>query len=178
MPSPNNDVEKKLNIALEIYKEISRQIQFADIKAGLILAWHGASLGFLSKIVTDSLQKITPLGLKVLTLNSFGCSLILALLSIGFAFWVVLPRLKDTTCQRECMFWVYHIRCESFEKDLQRFKENIGNPERVLDCLSRSVVATAEILKKKYENLKKSLILLALALLPEVLTILTIALAS
>ncbi|RTZ67063.1 MAG: hypothetical protein DSZ30_06135, partial [Aquificaceae bacterium] len=164
--------------ALEIYKDILRQIQFADTKAGLILAWHGASLGFLSKIVTDNLQKIITVGLKVLTLTSFSCSLILALLSIGFAFWVVLPRLKDTSCQRECMFWVYHISCEDFEKDLQRFKENIENPERVLDCLSRSVVATAEILKRKYENLRKSLILLALALLPEVITILTIALAS
>ena len=47
--NPNNqewNIKEKINTALEVYKDISRQIQFADTKAGLILAWHGASLGF------------------------------------------------------------------------------------------------------------------------------------
>ena len=175
MDTSNNKYdEKKLNIALEIYKDISRQIQFADTKAGLILAWHGASLGFLSKIVTDKLQEITSVGLKVLTLTFFGCSLILALLSIFFSFLVIFPRLKDTTCQRECMFWIYHISCESFERDLHRFKENIEDPERVLNCLSRSVVAVAGILKEKYKKLQYSLLFLAFALVFEALTVVSI----
>jgi len=171
MSTSNKEYEKKLNIALEIYKDISRQIQFADTKAGLILAWHGASLGFLSKIVTDKLQEITSVGLKVLTLTSFVYSLFLASLSIAFAFLVILPRLKDTTCQRECMFWIYHISCESFERDLHRFKENVEDPERVLNCLSRSVVAVAGILKEKYKQLQNSLLFLAFALVFEALTV-------
>ena len=52
------------------------------------------------------------------------------------------------------MFWIYDIRCGTFNEDLERFKENLNDPEKVLDCISRSVVAVAEILKKKYEQLR------------------------
>ena len=169
------DGKKKIDTALEIYKDISRQIQFADTKAGLILAWHGASLGFLTKIVVDAIEKFHNIGWKLATLFSFGCALIAALSSIGFAFSVILPRLKDTTCQRECMFWIYHIRCEDFNRDLERFKENLNNPERVFDCISRSVVAVAGVLKEKYTHLKCSLLCLLVALGFEVLTILILA---
>ena len=177
MTSQNNH-EKKLNIALEIYKDISRQIQFADTKAVVILAWHGASLGFLFKIVSDNFPKLSSFVGKVFTLTSFGCGLAFALLSLGFAFWVVLPRLKDTPCQRKCMFWAYHISCEGFERDVLRFKENIANPERVLDCLSRSVVAVAQVLKEKYEKTRKSLLFLLPALAFEILTILLLLVFS
>ncbi len=169
------NIKEKINTALEVYKDISRQIQFADTKAGLILAWHGASLGFLTKIVVDAIEKFHNIGWKLATLFFFGCALIAALASIGFAFSVILPRLKDTTCQRECMFWIYHIRCEDFNRDLERFKENLNNPERVFDCISRSVVNVAGVLKEKYTHLKCSLLCLLVALGFEVLTILILA---
>jgi hypothetical protein len=177
MASQPND-EQKLKIALEIYKDISRQILFADTKAVVILAWHGASLGFLFKIVSDNFPKLSSFVGKVFALTSFGCGLISALLSLGFAFWVVIPRLKDTSCRRECMFWAYHISCEGFERDVLRFKENIANPERVLDCLSRSVVAVAQVLKEKYEKTRKSLLFLLPALAFEILTILLLLVFS
>ncbi len=169
------DIKEKIDTALEVYKDISRQIQFADTKAGLILAWHGASLGFLTKIIVDAIGKFQTVGWKLATLFSFGCALIAALASIGFAFSVILPRLKDTTCQRECMFWIYHIRCEDFNRDLERFKKNLNDPERVLDCISRSVVAVAEVLKEKYTHLRYSLLFLLAALGFEVLTIFVLA---
>jgi len=92
------EIKEKINTALEIYKDISRQIQFADTKAGLILAWHGASLGFLSKLVLDHLK-----GDKTdnLTVWLFFFGVIAALISIWFAFWVVYPRLKDTSCNKD-----------------------------------------------------------------------------
>jgi len=162
------EIKEKINTALEIYKDISRQIQFADTKAGLILAWHGASLGFLSKLVLDHLK-----GDKTdnLTVWLFFFGVIAALISIWFAFWVVYPRLKDTSCNKDCMFWAYHISCEGFECDLERFKRNISNPEKVLDCISRSTVAVANVLKEKYENLQKAFKFLAAALLFEGLTL-------
>jgi len=69
------------------------------------------------------------------------------------------------------MFWIYHIRCEDFNRDLERFKENLNDPERVLDCISRSAVNVAEVLKEKYIHLRCSLLSLLPALLFEVLTI-------
>ena len=73
------------------------------------------------------------------------------------------------------MFWIYHIRCEDFNRDLERFKENLNNPERVFDCISRSVVNVAGVLKEKYTHLKCSLLCLLVALGFEVLTILILA---
>jgi len=176
--NPNNqewNIKEKINTALEIYKDISRQIQFADTKAGLILAWHGASLGFLTKIVVDAIEKFQYIGWKLATLFSFGCALIAALASISFAFSVVLPRLEDKDCRKECMFWIYHIRCEKEpDKDLERFKKNLNDPERVFNCISLSVVNVAEVLKKKYTHLRYSLFFLCAALILEVLTIIVL----
>ena len=76
------------------------------------------------------------------------------------------------------MFWAYHISCEGFERDVLRFKENIANPERVLDCLSRSVVAVAQVLKEKYEKTRQSLLFLLPALAFEILTILLLLVFS
>jgi len=74
------------------------------------------------------------------------------------------------------MFWIYHIRYENEpDKDLERFKKNLNDPERVLDCISRSVVAVAEVLKEKYTQLRYSLLSLLAALGFEVLTILILA---
>ena len=72
------------------------------------------------------------------------------------------------------MFWVYHISCEDSERDLHRFKENVEDSERVLNCLSRSVVAVAGILKEKYKKLQYSLLFLAFALVFEALTVVSI----
>jgi len=208
------DIEKEINLSLEVYKDISRQIQFADTKAGLILAWHGASLGFLSKLVVDNISHLHPVGLKIATLVSILIGLISAILSMFFAFSVVYPRLKDKSCQEECMFWIYHISCErnnhtpqpnevlkklaspikeicqsikelfgckkndatrkgndKFSEDVNRFVKNVQNPQNVLNCIARSVVAVSEVLKRKYENLQLSMVFLLTALLFEVLTV-------
>jgi len=209
------DIEKEINLSLEVYKDISRQIQFADTKAGLILAWHGASLGFLSKLVVDNIGHLHPVGLKIATLVSILIGLMSAILSMFFAFSVVYPRLKDKSCQEECMFWIYHISCErnnhnlqpneifykklaspireiyqsikellgftennpsnkgndKFSEDINRFVKNVQNPQNVLNCIARSVVAVSEVLKRKYENLQLSMVFLLTALLFEVLTV-------
>lgn len=168
-------VDEKLDVAFKIYQDIFHQIQFADTKAGLALAWHGASLGFLFKLVIDNLKNINSPILECLTLIFVACSLVFAAISIGFIFSVIIPRLKDTSCSnKECMIWIYHISCEGFEKDTQRFIKNLGDCENILECLSRSIVAIAEILKKKYENFKWSLIFLAIAFIFEVITIIAL----
>ena len=176
MQEPKGDLKEKIDIALEIYKDISRQIQFADTKAGLILAWHGASLGFLSKIILDAYSSLNPsFGSVVLIL--YLASLILAGLSIGFAFFVVYPRLEDKKCSNEekkCMFWAYHISCEGFKSDVKRFVSNLESQDNILNCIARSTVSVAKILQEKYEKLHWSMKFLGLAGICEMLTLLAL----
>ncbi|RUM32197.1 MAG: hypothetical protein DSY42_01410 [Aquifex sp.] len=162
-------IKERIEIVLEIYKDISRQIQFADTKAGLILAWHGASLGFITKILFDALKSNKDkLPLEYILVLLFILILIFAGISIYYALNTVYPRLRDTDCVNECMFWAYHISCEDFQRDLERFKQNMKDLNRILDCLSRSVVSVSGILKNKYSKLQSSVRWLIISLFLEI----------
>ncbi|RTZ61237.1 MAG: hypothetical protein DSZ31_00595, partial [Gammaproteobacteria bacterium] len=60
----------------------------------------------------------------------------------------------------------------------QRFKKNIKDYEMVIDCISSSIIALAEILKEKNENIKNSLYFLVVSLILEVLTIVILLFTS
>lgn len=131
-------METKIQTALEVYKDISRQIEFADRKAWILIG-----LNLLIALVLTVIGK--PITILASVLNLLLAGLILAS--------VITPRITDG-CNKECMFWAYDIRCGNFDEDLERFKENLNDPEKVFDCISRSVVAVSDILKKKYEKIR------------------------
>jgi len=183
--------------------------------ASLILAWHGASLGFLITNFLENFQTKTYFLIKIILIASFILSLIFAVPSMYFALCIIFPLLGDKRCKKHCMFWIYHISCERNNHSLQpnevfykklaspikeiyqsikelfgftennplnkeedtsledvnRFIKNVQNPQNVLNCIARSVVAVSEVLKRKYENLQLSMVFLLTALLFEVLTV-------
>ena len=151
-----------LTTALAVYKDLSRQIEFADRKAGLSLLFNALNFGFLLNITIANLNSFTE---KIL----FSFYLIAFLSSVIFALLVIYPRLKDKSCQKECMFWIYHIKCEGedFNQSVERFLENIENPQNVLNCIARSVVAVSEVLKRKYQYVRLSITGLLVSLLLE-----------
>ena len=167
--------EEKISYSLEIYKILFDQVRFAYTKAQLILAWHGASMGFLSLFFINILEsKNIPCLGKVILSIFFALSIIFALMSTYIAFKVIAPKLTDKKCKLECMFWIYHISCGEFKDDLLRFLKNIENHTQILNCLARSIINLANILKEKYENLNDALKYLQLALVSEVLFLLII----
>ncbi len=162
---------REISHSLEIYKQLFEQVRFAYTKAQLILAWHGASIGFLSLFFINILKHkdISCLG-KIILSCFFSLSLVFALISVYISFQVIAPKLTD----KKCMFWIYHISCGDFEEDLKRFKRNIENDTQILSCLARSIINLANILKEKDENLNNSLKYLQLALIFEIIFLLTI----
>ena len=159
------DIEKALREiekALEVYKDISRQIEFADKKAGWLIIANILNFAFLLNVA--NFNSFTE---KIL----FSFYLIAFLSSVIFALLVIYPRLKDKSCQKECMFWIYHIKCEGedFNQSVERFLKNIENPQNVLNCIARSVVAVSEVLKRKYQYIQLSIVFFLFSLLIELL---------
>jgi len=176
--SVEENFKDRLEIAMNIYNNLFNQINLAFTRASLILAYHGLSLGFLVKVSFDNLKEVKLRTLKLIASCFFLLTFLLAFISIFFAFRAFFPLLKDKTCRSECMFWIYHISCEGSERDLQRFKKNIKDYEMVIDCISSSIIALAEILKEKNENIKNSLYFLVVSLILEVLTIVILLFTS
>ena len=149
------ELKDKIEYSLKIYNDISRQIQFADTKAGLILAWQGATLFFLFKVLF-SIEK--------LKLDSIGwLLLILALFFVGTSilrsFSTIYPRLSFKDHNSKCMFWIIDIKPnhEDFLAAKNRFMSNIKEENQLFECLSNSIIFISDILKTKYKNVQVAL---------------------
>lgn len=147
--------EKLINFALEIYKEVSRQIEFADKKAFTII---------MANAIWGSFLLLTPLYLLTL----------LNLIPIILGLYIIYPRYAKN-CDKNCNFWAFDITCsDKFEENLTRFKNSLLNMENTFDCISKSVVITSNILKKKYHLLNKASILTIVIFTLEALIILLV----
>jgi len=147
-------MDKKIEHALEIYKDISRQIQFADTKAGLILAWHGASLFFFFKIIFSIEMHFDNWHWLLLALVLFFVGS-----SILQSFFTILPRLTTDYHNQKCMFWIFDITkgTEDFTTAKTRFMTNIESNEQVFECITNSVIAISNVLKIKYKKIQIAL---------------------
>jgi len=147
------DIGKKIEYSLKIYEDISRQIQFADTKAGLILAWHGATSFFILNTASN----------KDVTMNSelwliLSLALFFVLVSIIYSISTVIPRIKSPI-DIECMFWIMDIshKRETHTGSVERFQKNIYDENQVFKCISNSVVVVSKILKTKYEYVRTAI---------------------
>jgi len=147
------DIGKKIECSLKIYEDISRQIQFADTKAGLILAWHGATSFFILNTASN----------KDVTLNSelwliLSLALFFVLVSIIYSISTVVPRIKSPI-DTKCMFWIMDIshKGETHTGSVERFQKNIDDENQVFKCISNSVVVVSKILKTKYEYVQRAI---------------------
>jgi len=146
------DLSKKIDYSLKIYDDISRQIQFADTKAGLIMAWHGATSFFILNTAISKVKDMTPELWLVL-----GIGLFFVLVSIIYSICTVIPKVKSFNNYR-CMFWIMDITHdkETYIGSIERFKKNVSDENQVFNCISNSVIAVTNILKKKYEYVQSA----------------------
>jgi len=146
------ELSKKIQYSLKIYDDISRQIQFADTKAGLIIAWHGATAFFILNTATAA-KDMTPGLWSVL-----GIGLVFVLVSIICSISTVIPRIKSPI-NKNCMFWIMDIthEKETYTGSIERFKKNVSDENQVFDCITNSIVVVSNILKKKYKCVQASI---------------------
>lgn len=147
-------MDKKIENSLKIYDEISRQIQFADTKAGLILAWHGATLFLLFRTVLTPSNQII-MGSAEWTI--LGFALFFVFISLVNVISTIMPKI-DSPVNNNCMFWIMDIigdnPKETFPETIQRFSKNIEDQEKLFKCISTSIVVVSQILKLKYERVQ------------------------
>ena len=145
------ELSKKIEYSLKIYDDISRQIQFADTKAGLIMAWHGATSFFILNTATS----------KDMTYELWlvlGLGLFFVLVSVIYSICTVIPRIKSPI-NHKCIFWIMDITHdkETYNGSIARFKINISDENQVFDCITNSIVAVSNILKKKYVFVQRAI---------------------
>jgi len=144
------ELSKKIEYSLKIYDDISRQIQFADTKAGLIMAWHGATSFFILNTATS--KDMTPELWCVL-----GMGLFFVLVSVIYSICTVIPRIKSPI-NNKCMFWIMDITHdkETYIGSIERFKKNVSDENQVFNCITNSVIVVSNILKKKYRYVQRA----------------------
>ena len=145
------ELRKKIEYSLKIYDDILRQIEFADTKAGLIMAWHGATSFFILNTATSK-DMSSELWLVL------GLGLFFVLVSVVYSISTVIPRIKSPI-NHKCMFWIMDITHdkETYYGSIERFKKNVSDENQVFNCITNSVVAVSNILKKKYVFVQRAI---------------------
>lgn len=148
----DTELDKKIEYSFKIYDDISRQIQFADTKSGLILAWHGATLFFLFRTILNSNVKIIMGTGEWLVLM---LALFFVFVSLVNTISTIMPRIKSPL-NTKCMFWIMDISYKDkiLDDPLKRFSDNIEDKEQVFKCISSTVIIISDILKLKYEKVQ------------------------
>jgi hypothetical protein len=154
-------IAQDIDYAKQILAHNQNLVNFADAKAGVLLAVDGGIL----VILASSPAAIHP-GLEQLLL---GAALLLIGISALFGFLTIRPRMFRSDAPTKLFFRA--ILAQTREEYMKSFS---STPKQVLDDYLNNIYTLALIQKKKFFYLEESLYTLLLGLVPIIAIIITV----
>ena len=141
---------------------ISSLIKASELKAGLILTFYGILLNFIYtnlKPIIDTIENAT--GFYII----LGVCFISIIVSIYFSIRCFMPRIEDKYDKNIFFFGDVTTSFGTIKEFSKTFYKISMDEDQLFDQLGQQIFINSKIAKLKFENIKKSLRYLVIALI-------------